>query len=228
MADRNCTIPDCGKRHEARGFCPMHYRRFKLYGDPLATAPRKLPTSCTVDECGQPYYGGGLCEPHYARRRRHGGLHDKRAERTDPRARFLAKINPNGPTPAHRPELGPCALWTGPPNGAGYGSFSTEPGRPIGAHVAAVIFDGREVPGDMEVDHLCRTRMCVRASHLEVVTHEENIQRALAFRERPEVCLYGHDLTPDNIMASQGAHACRKCFKDSQRRYRERRRLRTA
>jgi len=29
-----CSIPGCGKRFVARGFCGMHYQRFKKYGDP--------------------------------------------------------------------------------------------------------------------------------------------------------------------------------------------------
>ena len=32
-----CKIVDCGKRHEAHGLCPMHYRRLQKYGDPLKT-----------------------------------------------------------------------------------------------------------------------------------------------------------------------------------------------
>lgn len=182
--------------------------------------------TCSVDGCDRRRYGRGWCEPHYARWRRHGALHDERARRTDPVVRFRAKVRLDGPIPAHRPDLGPCAIWTGRPNGSGYGSFGLN-GRTIGAHVAAVILDGREVPDGLEVDHLCRVRMCVRASHLEVVTHEVNIQRNLPFRDVPELCPNGHELTPDNLMPSQGKHACRTCFKASQRRYREKQKART-
>jgi len=34
---RICTIPDCGRKHKARGFCLLHYERFKQHGDPLFT-----------------------------------------------------------------------------------------------------------------------------------------------------------------------------------------------
>lgn len=30
-----CVIEDCGKEFRALDYCQMHYRRFKLYGDPL-------------------------------------------------------------------------------------------------------------------------------------------------------------------------------------------------
>jgi len=31
-----CTIPGCSKRHEARGWCKAHYKRWERHGDPLA------------------------------------------------------------------------------------------------------------------------------------------------------------------------------------------------
>lgn len=36
MADRTCCIPNCGKPHEARGWCWAHYSRWRRHGDPLA------------------------------------------------------------------------------------------------------------------------------------------------------------------------------------------------
>jgi hypothetical protein len=36
MADRICSIPECGRPHLARGWCGQHYERWKRYGDPLA------------------------------------------------------------------------------------------------------------------------------------------------------------------------------------------------
>lgn len=37
MGEALCTIDGCGKRHLARGWCSMHYRRWKQHGDPCAT-----------------------------------------------------------------------------------------------------------------------------------------------------------------------------------------------
>jgi hypothetical protein len=31
-----CTIAGCGKQHDAKGYCKVHYRRWKRLGDPLA------------------------------------------------------------------------------------------------------------------------------------------------------------------------------------------------
>jgi hypothetical protein len=30
-----CSVQECGKPHRSRGFCFMHYQRFKKHGDPL-------------------------------------------------------------------------------------------------------------------------------------------------------------------------------------------------
>jgi len=32
---RLCTIENCGEKYLAKGYCDMHYRRWKLYDDPL-------------------------------------------------------------------------------------------------------------------------------------------------------------------------------------------------
>jgi hypothetical protein len=34
----------------------------------------------------------------------------------------------------------------------------------------------------LEIDHLCYQRDCVEPTHLEFVTHGENIRRAVAYR----------------------------------------------
>jgi hypothetical protein len=36
---RICSVPDCGKRHLAKGFCGKHWTANRLYGDPLGKAP---------------------------------------------------------------------------------------------------------------------------------------------------------------------------------------------
>lgn len=160
----------------ARGLCKRHYYRFSRYGDPLGQPAERAPRSkkararCTIDGCSGEQYAHGWCENHYARWRRHGALHDKRALVGDPVDRFEARVDrtsdPNG-----------CHLWQGPPNNAGYGYFKLD-GRSIGAHVAACILAGIPVPRGYEPDHLCRTKLCVRLDHLEVVTAAENKRRA--------------------------------------------------
>lgn len=45
MSDHPCAVDDCERPRRARGWCDMHYRRYKLHGDPstVLTASRKAP-----------------------------------------------------------------------------------------------------------------------------------------------------------------------------------------
>jgi len=74
-----------------------------------------------------------------------------------------------------------CWMWIGGTRSAGYGSFAvkTADGRwtQTTAHRWAYIDLVGPVPADYEVDHLCRTRGCVRWNHLEAVTVAENRRR---------------------------------------------------
>ena len=55
---RTCTLEGCSKRHEAHGWCDMHYARWKRTGDPLGlvTAPR----GTAIDGFGYRKYAGKL------------------------------------------------------------------------------------------------------------------------------------------------------------------------
>lgn len=36
---RECNLSDCSRKHVARGYCKLHYRRFMEHGDPLINKP---------------------------------------------------------------------------------------------------------------------------------------------------------------------------------------------
>lgn len=86
-----------------------------------------------------------------------------------------------------------CLMWTGILDRAGYGKIRVGE-RMRGVHVAMWEFhEGRPVPDDMELDHLCHSRdplclggasclhrRCASLSHLEVVTRLTNNRRAIA------------------------------------------------
>lgn len=149
-----------------------------------------------------------------------------------PLDRFLARVDKNGPIPEKRPELGPCWMWTGPPNNAGYGSFGMNKQR-FGAHVAAYVLFREPVPDGMELDHLChpgdgscpratcRHRLCVNPDHLDPVTRRENQRRGNTFTAANLAkthCDRGHEFTPENTYIkilsggreSRQCHACRR------------------
>jgi HNH endonuclease len=66
---RLCGVEGCGKPARQRGWCSMHYARWRKHGDPLYVAQQRL---CAVDGCGRKHYGHGWCGTHYARWRKHG------------------------------------------------------------------------------------------------------------------------------------------------------------
>lgn len=66
---RTCSVKGCAGKHRARGFCTLHYDRFKRYGDPHTLLPkgRKLHVGCTEPGCQNVHRGHGLCHKHLQR-----------------------------------------------------------------------------------------------------------------------------------------------------------------
>lgn len=117
-----------------------------------------------------------------------------------------------------------CWEWCGPKNRKGYGTIHNPNGSTLAHRVGWQLVNGN-VPVGMELDHLCRNRACVRPSHLEAVTHYENIMRGeLGHLHTPgEVCGNGHSMDESNAyIATSGKRRCRSCNREKTRRNRER------
>lgn len=57
---RLCSIPECGKKHDSKGFCKMHYARVLRHGDPMAgRTPEGEPEQFYQDTVLQ--YNGADC-----------------------------------------------------------------------------------------------------------------------------------------------------------------------
>src|SRR5690242_9088754 len=100
---------------------------------------------------------------------------------------------------------GDCWFWIGATTGkSNYGIFWDGKRRRL-SHRWVWEYCVGEIPADREIDHLCRNRLCVRPSHLELVTHRENVLRAdspNARNAKKTHCIRGHALTPDNLYAN--------------------------
>jgi hypothetical protein len=79
-----------------------------------------------------------------------------------------------------------CWNWRGVQQGTGYGVFNISAARGdkrkrVLAHRFQYEMLYGPVPEGMELDHLCKNRLCIQPSHLEVVTHRENMYAATHF-----------------------------------------------
>lgn len=75
-----------------------------------------------------------------------------------------------------------CWLWSGEINSSGYGRISQGNNhcgarvRYLAHRVSYELHKGA-IPKGMDLDHLCRVRLCVNPAHLEPVTRSENNRR---------------------------------------------------
>ncbi len=102
-------------------------------------------------------------------------------------------------------DIDSCWEWLGSKEVHGYGRVGVG-GTSRPAHrVAYCIESGGAVPPGLEIDHICRNRGCVRPSHLEAVTHAENMRRARTAGLGP--CASGHN----NWIWYRGYASCKTC-----------------
>ena len=126
--------------------------------------------------------------------------------------RFWSKVDRRGPDE--------CWPWLGS-RVDGYGSINIGSGRTRRAHQVAFDLTNGAVPDGLELDHLCRNPWCVNPSHLEPVTHRENILRGegpTARRARQTHCKRGHPLSGENLYVDdRGYRRCRECERNRER-----------
>lgn len=119
-----------------------------------------------------------------------------------------------------------CWLWTAYRSVKGYGRISIGSRKLKLVHRLAYEWAIGPIPKGLQIDHLCRTRNCVRSSHLEVVTSKENQHRGLGNGERDKThCPAGHLYLGTNLYEPPGRphRMCRICAAKAQRVYYARR-----
>jgi hypothetical protein len=123
--------------------------------------------------------------------------------------RFLAKVSPE-------PNSG-CWLWTGALNADRYGLMYYANRRPKMTHRISYEMYVGPIPDGLEIDHLCRNRLCCNPAHLEVVSHQENIKRSPMIgvtsgrlQKAKTHCKQGHSLE-NAYRRKNGSRQCRGC-----------------
>lgn len=120
--------------------------------------------------------------------------------RKDPAVLFWAKVD----------RTAECWNWTGAVGSHGYGVCWA--GNKIAlAHRFVLALSGLDLDNTMQVDHLCRNRICVRPDHLEQVPQAENNRRALRLRPPKTHCPHGHDYAETGFLNAAGYQECRTC-----------------
>ncbi len=154
---------------------------------------------CVVDGCSKPQHARGWCLTHYEQWRRNS---------TDLRGplpavlRFWSSVQ-------EEPGDNGCWIWMAG-KVKGYALFHMGKQHVLG-HRWAWEQENGPIPDGVELDHLCRVPACVRPSHLEPVTHQENVIRGIgpsAVNARKTHCRNGH---PYDVVTSRGYRECSLC-----------------
>lgn len=132
-------------------------------------------------------------------------------------ARFWAKVAGGDVTT--------CWMWTGAANPrTGYGTFCIEKGKFVTPHRFAYESMRTQIPVGLQIDHLCRTPLCVNPWHMEPVTPRVNVLRSdnpAAINARRTTCKHGHEFTDENTYQTARGRRCRTCSLERERGYRK-------
>lgn len=125
-----------------------------------------VPKVCSIDGCGEPHEARGWCNKHYIRWRNHGDPEPAtRVNYRDPEDAFKARTEW---------QYG-CLVWVGSTSTGGYGRIRVA-GREVNAHRYAWERANGPIPDGLDVDHVCRNRLCCNVSHLRLATRKQNME----------------------------------------------------
>lgn len=162
-----CSVEGCGNQSYARGWCGMHYARWRKRG--TTSLPIQERSSCSVNGCSKDALARGWCNMHYTRWANNG----------DPELCLKAVCN----LPlSQRLELHSekitetgCWVWMKALSRRGYGQVSNPSGGMDLAHRRSYEVYVGPIPDGHGVLHRCDNPPCINPGHLFTGTQQDNV-----------------------------------------------------
>ena len=117
-----------------------------------------------------------------------------------------------------------CMIWTGAKTSHGYGNISFNINgkrRYLVTHRAVYLYNNQKLEDseNLEIDHLCRNRLCCNKNHLEAVTSKTNTLRGISFSAVNSLktrCKWGHEFNETNTWVSPDGkrRRCKQCDRE--------------
>lgn len=97
---RVCSVPNCGKKHKALGFCANHFYRLKRHGDPLSGKTPDGEPLRFVHEVASNYQGGDCLHWPFCKDEKGYGLLKVNGKMM-PASRYVCTLAHGEPPPKH-------------------------------------------------------------------------------------------------------------------------------
>jgi hypothetical protein len=123
---------------------------------------------------------------------------------------------------ANKQDDAPCWIWWGATLSNGYPKVTMNYRTCLVHRVVYEHYKG-SIPEGLQIDHICKNKLCVNPEHLEAVTCLENMRRRYANYTH---CVNGHELSGENVYIAPytGKRDCKVCRKAASMRYQQRNR----
>lgn len=168
---KKCSIGDCEGKHEAKGLCRIHYRRFQTHGT-VDLVPRKT-RLCSVETCNRKHAANGFCAKHGLRFKQHGNplltLKNVGVGET-PEEKFWSKVDKSKGE-------NQCWEWQAAKDKDGYGNawlFRSDPNKRIHLAHRIAFFYSTGIRSNFSILHSCDNPSCCNPKHLREGTHKDN------------------------------------------------------
>lgn len=119
-----------------------------------------------------------------------------------------------------------CWIWQGYKNPiTGYGTIEINKKPHLVHRISYELFNNIKLPNghEVEINHICRNRLCVNPTHLELVTHRENTLKGIGITALHAItthCPKGHPYNELNTYhRPDGGRDCKICSRERSKKY---------